>query len=132
MKLFVAVAVIGLAIMACEVNVSTANFADAYMAADAEGTQHTSTYGPYDIFYAVVDLANAPDDTEVKAVWTAIEVDPQDVSGTQINETSILSGDGIVFFNLENNPEFYWPSGTYQVELYLNGALETTLDFSVQ
>ena len=130
-KLAVGLATILLTVMACEFSVSTANFADAFMAADADGSQRTSAFGPSDIFYAIVDLANAPDDTEVKAVWFGMELEGAEAE-TQITETSLTTGDGRLVFNLENEAGFIWPNGTYRVDLYLNGELETSLEFTVQ
>jgi hypothetical protein len=62
-------------IMACSISASTANIADAWMATDETGRTRVTTYSPFDMFYAIVDLRNAPDTTNIKAVWTAVNVE---------------------------------------------------------
>jgi hypothetical protein len=61
-----------------ELSFSTANIADARLTKDEAGTQATSTFNPEDTFYLIVDLANAPDSTTVKAEWTAVSVEGAD------------------------------------------------------
>ena len=60
--------------LACGVSASTANISDAYLARDPEGTDPTTVFLPDEPFYLIVELANAPDDTVVKAVWVAVDV----------------------------------------------------------
>ncbi len=123
--------VLVLAQIACGFNYSTANIADAYMSLDSEGTQSTSVYGDEDVFYAIVDLANAPDGTEVTATWIAADVEGEEPN-LLIDEVSITSGSTVLVFDLANEVGFLWPAGAYQVEIYLNGELDTTLNFQVQ
>jgi len=80
-------------------------------------------------FYLLVDLSNAPEDTTVKSVWTAVEAEGVEPNFA-IDESSITSGDGTVTFDLTN--ESLWPTGTYQVEVYLNDELDRTLAFEVR
>jgi hypothetical protein len=123
------VSVLLLASLACNFSASTAKINDAKMYRDKEGTQATTTFAPQDTFYCIVQLANAPDDTKVKAVWTAVEVAGNDPN-TQIDEAEMEYGSGSVTFNLTNNGD--WPTGKYKVEIYLNDKLDRTLEFSVQ
>ena len=122
---------IGLILAACSFNFSTANFADAFMAMDQDGNQRTTTYGQSDIFYAIVDLANAPEDTVVRSLWFAVDVGIVDPN-TQIADLSYTGGDGRVYFSWFNEPGTLWPTGQCRVDLYLNGELETSLEFQVQ
>jgi hypothetical protein len=131
LKFVAVIAVLALAALACSFSASSANFADAYMAVDSEGTVRTTTYGPGDVFYAIVDLANAPDTTEVRAVWTAVNVEGE-APDTLIDEASITTGDAILTFDLANSAGMIWPNGAYRVDLYLNGELKDSLSFSVQ
>jgi hypothetical protein len=127
--LFLVPFVILLVNLACSFNASTASIKSAEMARDNEGTQPTTTFSPQDTFYCNVELANAPDDTKVKAVWTAVQVDGTDPD-TKIDETEITSGSGTLHFKLSNdNP---WPTGKYKVDLYLNDKLAKTVEFQVQ
>lgn len=115
--------------LACEFSASTAKISEAVMAKDAEGAQPTTTFSPTDTFFCLVTLANAPDDTSVRAVWTAVEVEGNDPN-TLIDESTVDSGSGNLEFNLTNsNP---WPVGRYKVDLYLNEELNQTIEFTVQ
>ncbi len=126
----VLVALLG-ATLACggEVSVSSAEVADAYMSTDEGGTDRTSVYGQDAVFYAQVELQNAPDDTVLKAVWSVVDAQDTD-PGLVVNETEYTTGSGMVYFTLSNND--LWPTGTYKVDLYLDGELVNTINFSVQ
>ncbi|HSN75447.1 MAG TPA: trypsin-like peptidase domain-containing protein [Anaerolineae bacterium] len=111
-----------------EVSISTANIADARLSKDEAGAQTTTTFGPEDVFYLKVGLANAPDDTKVKAAWTAVAVEGAEAS-TPLDDVELTSGSATLTFDLANtNP---WPAGDYKVDIYLNGALDRSLDFRV-
>jgi hypothetical protein len=133
-KTILLVAILGITALflsACEFSFSTANIANAYMAADGDGAQPTTAFAQDAIFYAIVDLANASDETTVKAVWVAVkaeDVEPEFV----IDETTLTSGDAILTFSLENAPDTLWPLGQYRVDIYLNDELDTSLAFEVQ
>jgi len=117
-----------LAAAACGFSFTTANLGSAQMARDPGGNQPTTTFSPGDTFYAVVDLDNAPDDTVVRAVWTAVDVEGTEPN-TQIDTAEITTGSNQLHFTLENDSP--WPPGEYQVELYLGDELEETLSFEV-
>lgn len=122
------VALLG-ATLACGGSVSTANVADAWMSTDEEGNNRTTVFAQDADFFAQADLKNAPDDTSLKAVWTAVDVQDTD-PGLVINETEFATGSGLVHFTLSNDS--LWPTGTYKVEIYLAGELVKTLEYSVQ
>jgi hypothetical protein len=126
----VLVALLG-ATLACggEVSVSSAKVADAYMSTDEGGDDRTTVFGQNSIFYAQVDLQNAPDDTTLKAVWTVVEAEGFD-PGQVVNESEYTTGSGLVHFMLSYDD--LWPIGTYKVDIYLDGKLASTLNFSVQ
>lgn len=116
--------------LACEFSASTANITSATLAADESGSPATTTFTPeQSVFYLVVELANAPDDTKVKAVWTAVEAEGVEAN-FQIDESELTSGSGTLTFNLSNDS--LWPTGRYKVDLYLNDKLDRTLEFEVR
>ena len=115
--------------LACNFSVSTANIAEATLAKDAEGAQPATVFDQDDAIYALVSLKNAPDDTTLKAVWTAVEADGTDPN-LLLDENTLTSGDGNMQFSLTNDN--LWPVGTYKVDLYLNDKLDRTLDFTVE
>jgi len=129
-RVMVLAALLG-ATLACggEVSVSTAKVADAYMSTDEAGSAPATVFAQDAVFYAQVDLQNAPDDTVLKAVWSVVEAQETD-PGLVINETEYTTGSEEVYFTLSNND--LWPVGTYKVDLYLDGEVVRTIDFSVQ
>jgi len=117
------------AVLACSGSVSTAKVGEAWMSTDEAGEARTTVFAPNAVFYAQAELQNAPDDTVIKAVWTA--VDAVDVEpGMVISETEFTTGSGLVHFTLSNdNP---WPTGTYKADILLNAELVQTLEFTVE
>ncbi|MGQ9895265.1 MAG: hypothetical protein ACUVSY_15870, partial [Roseiflexus sp.] len=95
-------------IMACSISASTANIADAWMATDETGSARVTTYSPFDTFFAIIDLRNAPATTRLKAVWTAVNIGGNPINEV-INETSAEMGSGILNFRLSLQEP--WPSG---------------------
>jgi hypothetical protein len=120
-----------LTLTAAQCSVSTANISQAFMAEDPDGNTVTTIYQADAVFYAIVDLANAPEDTVIKASWYAVQAADTEPNFF-IDEASITSSDGRLTFNLQNQAGMLWPSGTYRVDLYLNDKLDRSLEFSVQ
>ena len=128
-QLAVGILVLMLVSLACEFSASTANIKDAYLARDEAGSAKTTIFAQDDLFFCIVQLANAPDDTTVKAVWYAVNAEGVEPN-LLIDEYSITTDDGLIPFSLSNN--MLWPLGTYKVELYLNDKLDRTLEFEVR
>lgn len=125
-----AIMVIIVSQLACNQSFSTANIENAWMDTTEDGNNPTTAYSQDAIFYAMVDLKNAPDDTKLKAVWTAVDVQDTE-KNLQLNETEFTTSDGLVHFQLENK-EYLWPVGQYKVDIYLNDTLNRTLTFEVR
>lgn len=123
------VSVLALAALACGGSLSTANISSAFLTADESGAGSTTVFSQDQTFYAIAKLANAPDDTKVKAVWYAVAAEGADPN-TLLDSAELVSGDQTLTFKLSNNQS--WPVGTYKVELYLNDKLDRTLDFAVK
>lgn len=129
LRVLFAVLAVVLSTLACEFSASTARISDAFMARDNQGASRTTVFAQNEIFYCIVQLANAPDDTTVKVVWYAVNVQDTEPN-LLIDQVETTGSDGIIPFNLTNNG--LWPLGTYKAEVYLNGALERSLDFEVR
>ena len=113
----------------CSVEISTANISAASMARDGDAKDKTTEFGTKDVIYCVVDLANAPEDTRVRAVWIAVKCvgAPEN---HQVEESTMKSSGGQISFKMElPNP---WPVGSYKIDLYLNDKLDRTLEFQVK
>lgn len=117
------------AVIACGFSATTAHFSEAYLSADPDGTEPTTVFFPEETFYVIAELANAPGDTNVKAVWVAVDVDNVDFD-TVIDEAELETGDGRLTFDLANDE--LWPAGNYKVDLYINDVVVETLEFSVE
>ncbi len=114
--------------LACGFSASTANIKEAYMAHEVNGVpEKTTAFAPDEIFYCLVTVANAPDDTVVKAVWKAMDAEGVDKNFT-ILETEYKGGGEITFQASNDN---LWPNGKYAVELYIDEKLKDTLEFDV-
>ena len=129
-QILLAIMVLMVSVLACNASYSSAKITDAYMTANSDGSGKTSVFSGDQTFYCIVIVANAPEDTSLKAVWTAVnvaEVDP----GLVLDEVEITTnGQNEFTFNLQN--DMLWPMGTYKVDVYMNDKLEQTLEFQVQ
>jgi hypothetical protein len=125
------IGIVTLTMPACSFSASTANISAAKMASDEEGNNPTKVFSPDDTFYCIAELSNAPEDTTVKAVWTAVDVEGVEPN-TKIDEVSTTQGSGQLVFDLTNDGP--WPVGEYKVDLFLNDEQEParTLEFKVQ
>ena len=124
-----AVAALGLAVLTGACSISTAHIKSAKLTTDKAGTQETAVFAADQVFYCIVQLANAPDDTKVKADWTAVSVEGA-APNTKIDAVEKTVGDSTITFDLTNNKP--WPKGSYKVDLYLNDKLDRTLEFQVK
>ena len=96
---------------------------------DGKPVGQTTVFPPDSTFHAVVRVSRARSDTKVKAVWTAV-----DAGGEQnrtIDEKEVTGpGDQAVDFTLSLPRP--WPTGSYKVDVYLDGKLDRSVDFTVQ
>jgi hypothetical protein len=119
-----------LAALACSGSFSTADITSAKMTADEAGTQETTVYSGDQTFYCIVEVANAPEDTTLRVVWTAVNVEGEEPNlELQVTEATV-GEDNVFTFHLTNDS--LWPPGEYKADIYLNDELEQTLTFQVQ
>ncbi|MBN1149154.1 MAG: hypothetical protein JXA78_17980 [Anaerolineales bacterium] len=108
---------------------ASALLADVYLTRDPDSAEQTTVFAPGDTFYAIVELSGAPADTNLKAVWYAVQAEgfaPNEL----LDQAEIIGGDDTYTFKLTYDGP--WPTGDYMVEIYLNGNLMFTLEFEVQ
>ena len=123
---------------ACSVSFSTANIQQAVLAKDVAGdtfepVDPTTTF-PTDqhVINLVVTVANAPSDTKVKTVWTAVDVGDAAPANTRIDEAEVtMDGSGNTHFTLSGPSSGAWPVGKYKVEIYLNDKLDRTVEYTI-
>src|SRR5512147_504893 len=129
---------VSILLAACSFSISTANITQAVLAKDVRGDTFepidpTSTF-PTDqaVIHLVVTVANAPSDTKVKSVWTAVDVGSAAPANTKIDEAELtLDASGKTHFTLSLPSSGTWPVGKYKVEVYLNDKLDRTLEYTV-
>lgn len=133
-KLSIVFAVLALIVstLACSLGGGDPALTNPRMSTDAEGVNTTTVYSGSDAFYAVADLSNVETGSVVDAKWylvSAADYDPGEIQSTSltIEDKSLYN---YVSFELTSTEG--WPAGEYKVELYLNGTLAHTLNFSVQ
>ncbi len=93
------------------------------MTTDRSGNTTTSTYAPGDTFYLFADLNGLSKGSIVEAKWYAVNA--QGLSpDTELNTSDYTYESGIsyLYFRLTTNDGSDWPSGSYKVDLFLDGA----------
>lgn len=133
-KFSVLLAVIALVIstLACSFGAGEPSLTNPRMSTDSEGKNATTVYSTSDAFYAVADLSNVDTGSVVDAKWylvSATDYDPGEIESTSltIEDKSLYN-----YVSFELTSTSGWPVGEYKVELYLNGTLAHTINFSVQ
>lgn len=118
-----------LSAMACSFSFSSAEVQNLRMAKDEQGTTTATQFYPEDNIFVIGDLAKAPDDTDIKARWIAVEAEGVDKNKI-LWEHEARQGSGKFAIKLptEAGPR---PAGKYRVELYKNGDLDKSVDFEV-
>ncbi len=127
-KLWMVFFVLLAASLACNFSASTASVSEVYMSNDAEGNGSTTSFAQDEIFYCFVSLANAPDDTTLKAVWKVVDIEGEE-AGMVLQELELVAGSGKHQFSLSN--QNLWPNGVYGVDIYMNGEFQKTVEFRV-
>ena len=126
---------------ACEVSYSTANISDATLAkevnANKEAVDRTTSFeSNVPVIHCVVKLANAPEDTKLKAKWSVVNVAGEEPN-SQIVESNLdaVGSNSIIDFTFTPTAQGL-PPGEYKVDVYLNpkeGAQPTkTLPFTIK
>lgn len=131
--LLLAVLALVVSSLACAFGNTELGLTNLRMAFDEDGNNPTTTFSTTDVFYAVADLANAPQGTQVEARWTAVnaaDTEPNLEFQTQTLDITEESFSGTIYFQLSNDDG--WPTGQYKVDLYLDGTLAQSAEFSVQ
>lgn len=129
--LFLVMGMLVLASIACSFSFSTANIENVRLARDEAGSDRTETFAPTDTIYVLFDLDNAPEDTKVKALWKAVEIESMEPNAEIGESDELETGSAEVWFSFVPGAEGL-PEGRYKVEIYLNGERETTKEFSVE
>jgi ABC-type glycerol-3-phosphate transport system substrate-binding protein len=95
-----------------------------------EGGEAVTSFKPSDrIFYAAIELNRIDTGLKAKIVWTAVETSQgANVEVAQKEFSSLLANNIKAQVELPND----WPTGKYKLDIYLNGTLAKSAEFSVQ
>jgi hypothetical protein len=129
--IFLAVLALIVSTLACAVG-GEPSLSNPRTSTDSEGENPTTVYSSNDIFYAVADLSNVESGSVVEAKWYLVNA--ADYEAGEIGSSTLTIEDQSLFnyVSFELTGVQAWPAGEYKVELYLNGTLAHTLNFSVQ
>jgi ABC-type glycerol-3-phosphate transport system substrate-binding protein len=96
----------------------------------SEGGPGATTFSPSDhTIYSEVRLNRVETGLTVKLVWTAVDTSAgQDIEVATKDFTSLAANTINAQVELPND----WPTGSYKLDIYLNGTLAKTADYSVQ
>lgn len=134
---FILLALFALPALACNFSFTTASITNSVMAKDVQGDKFepagiTDTFSPDQaVFHAIISIKDAPNDTSVKAVWTAVDIGNAGAPNTKIGEYEIKA-DGTRNLDFTFKPDAgRLPPGSYKVEIFLEGKADRTLNFTV-
>ncbi|MCC7118214.1 MAG: hypothetical protein IT310_06785 [Anaerolineales bacterium] len=103
-------------------------------ALDGDGTKLTSVFAPTDTIYVVGDVSNGVKGNVVSSKWMVESVEGYE-SGYEMDSADLTLDADYTSYTVQfffPAPTGGWPTGTYKVELYFNGVLNTTVTYSVQ
>jgi hypothetical protein len=134
--LIAAVLLIGLIVAAAlsggELSFTTANVSEAYMTSgispsSGEPIDHTDIFPEQTtVVYAAAYIKNAPDDTQVTAIWYHIP------TNSSLASEDVLSVDGNTWVSFSlTSPNGFTP-GAYKVEILIDDKVAKTVEFQVE
>jgi hypothetical protein len=133
-KLSILLAVIALIIstLACSLGGGEPSLTNPRLSTDSEGVNTTTVYSTSDIFYAVADLSNVETGSVIDAKWYLVSAADYEAGEIESSSLTIEDKSLYTYVSFELTSTGGWPVGEYKVELYLNGVLAHTMNFSVQ
>ncbi len=121
------------AILACNAVAAKPTISNIRMTKDQAGKTTTTTYAPGEAFYMYADLSGLSKGSLLEAKWYAVNAQGL-TPNSMINSSTYTyeSGVATVYFQLTTSDRSDWPTGTYMVELYLDGTKVGSQSFTVQ
>ena len=104
-------------------------------AKDQDGAQPASIFATTETVFVVSDLASGVKGNLITSKWYAVNV--ADTEPNLLIDTAEIpiedeAFDGTIYFFFEPPVEGVWPVGSYKVEIYFNGVLNSTVQFTVE
>jgi hypothetical protein len=114
--------------------VSGSAIKEIYMAKDdgsGQAGDHTSTFSPGDrTIHCVATLKEAKAGTEMKFSWWIVDADGTQNKKIKDIDYTTKTLENIIHGHLSLPQD--WPKGKYKVEVYVNGNLDKTVNYTVQ
>lgn len=104
-------------------------------AKDQDGAQPAAIFATTETVYVVSDLSSGVKGNLITSKWYAVDV--ADTEPNLLIDTAEIpiedeTFDGTIYFFFEPPIEGVWPVGSYKVEIYFNGVLNSTVQFTVE
>lgn len=126
-----AIMVLVIVSLACSSLSPTPGASDFYMATDKDGTNKTNIFSPDDDFFVFFDVVGIEAGTPFESRWYALDIEGQDPA-TPFQTIEYAYEEGITSIYFQMTSAEPWPVGSYQVEVYMNGAKIGEQGFAVQ
>jgi len=104
-----------------------------YMAKDNDGEPggETSSYDPTDhTVHCIIELNKAKKGTQVRYVWMAVNVEGEKENEIKTTDYTTNSFENKVHGHLQLPRD--WPKGDYRVDVYINGNLDKTVQYTIE
>lgn len=122
-----------ISILACAVG--EPSLSNVRTAKDEDGSQPASIFTITDTVYVASDLSNGAKGNVISSKWYAVDVADTEPNLLLDEAEIVIEQDyfsGNIYFYFPPPLDGQWPLGRYQVEVYFNGALNSTVEFTVQ
>lgn len=133
-KFSILLAVLALIVSTLACAVGDPTLSNVRTAKDEDGNQPATVFNATDTVYVVSDLSNGVKGNVVSSKWYAVDVVNTEPN-LLLDEAEIPIEDdyfsGTIYFYFPPPLDGQWPSGSYKVEIYFNGILNNTAEFSV-
>ena len=79
--------------------------------------------------HCIIELNKAKKGTEIRYVWKIMDADGEKDKEIKTTDYTTNSFENKVHGHLQLPSD--WPKGTYRVEVYINGNLDKTIDYTI-
>ncbi|MHB8573383.1 MAG: hypothetical protein ACYDAY_10615 [Candidatus Dormibacteria bacterium] len=111
-------------------SISSADLGTGYDSNSGHATNTASTFQPTDHeLHLGVVTANAPDGTTLSCTWYAVNAGGVQNQKIDSTDYTVSGGKGNLDCKLSNTND--WPTGSYRVDLMLNGKLDRSISFTI-
>lgn len=129
-SILLAIVVLLASILACGSN-APAGVSNVYMANDIDGNNKTTTFAPTDVIYVFFDVNQIESGAQFQIKWYVLNLEGEDPTTPFVVTDYTYTGEATVYAQVESTTGGF-PPAQYKVEVYFNGALVSTVPFTVE